>query len=151
MEITVSVCWCQNKMFYVTALLAVIDTFCTFKIWHCKKQHMYCFLPFGFINVIFVINPCDSYSTFIGEELEYPFLLLYDRSSWSELRYFNIEPSLKIWCRRGQDFGESRILVTQEVFKGFSRRFLSFGIWKLLFASLFSPLCTIWNTVRKFL
>ena len=23
-----------------------------FKIWYCKKQHTYCFLPFGFINVI---------------------------------------------------------------------------------------------------
>ena len=34
---------------------------------------MFCFLPFGFRNVIiFVINPSDSYSTFVGEDLEYP-------------------------------------------------------------------------------
>ena len=30
---------------------------------------MYRFFPFGFINsVIFVINPCGSYSRFVGEE-----------------------------------------------------------------------------------
>ena len=32
-----------------------------------KKQHMYCFLPFVFIEVIiFAINPCGSYSRFVG-------------------------------------------------------------------------------------
>ena len=31
---------------------------------------MYCFFPFGFINsIIFVINPCGSYSRLVGEEL----------------------------------------------------------------------------------
>ena len=30
---------------------------------------MYCFLPFGFINIIFnVINPCGLYSTFFGAD-----------------------------------------------------------------------------------
>ena len=34
---------------------------------------MYFFLPFGFINVIiFVVNPYDSYSTFVGADLDYP-------------------------------------------------------------------------------
>ena len=31
--------------------------FCAFKIRYCKRQPMYCFLPFGFINVIiFLVN-----------------------------------------------------------------------------------------------
>ena len=39
----------------------------------CKKQHLNCFLPYGFINVIiFVINLSGSYSTFVGADLEYP-------------------------------------------------------------------------------
>ena len=47
-----------------------------------KKQHMYFFLPFGFINVIiFVINPSGSYSTFVEADLEYPNSLRYDKSS----------------------------------------------------------------------
>ena len=70
--------------------------FWAFKIWYRKKQHMYCFLPFGFIKVIiFVINPSGSNSTFVGVDLEYPSFLCYDRSSWSELRYFNFE----VWNR----------------------------------------------------
>ena len=73
MEITIWFCWCQNKLS------------CVFNIWCCKKQHMYCFLPFGFINVIiFVNNPFRSYSTFVGADLEYPISLSYVRSSWSE-------------------------------------------------------------------
>ena len=44
--------------------------YCAFKISYCKKQHMYCFFPFGFMNVIiFVINPCRSYLKFAGAEL----------------------------------------------------------------------------------
>ena len=79
--------------------------FCAFKIWYCKKQHMYCFLPFGFINVIiFVNNPSGSYSTFVGADLEYPISLSFDRCTWSELGYFDFEPSLKLWCHRAQDF-----------------------------------------------
>ena len=76
---------------------------------------MYCFLPFGFINVIiFVINPSGSYSTLVGADLKYPNLLCYDRSSWSELRFFNSEPSLKLQRRHAQDFDESQILMTLE-------------------------------------
>ena len=46
--------------FYVIALLRFVIL---------KKQHMYRFFPFGFINsIIFVINPCGSYSRFVGEE-----------------------------------------------------------------------------------
>ena len=42
---------------------------CAFKIGYCKKQHMYCFLLFVFIEVIiFAINPCGSYSRFVGAE-----------------------------------------------------------------------------------
>ena len=60
---------------------------------------MYCFLHLGFTNVIiFVNNPSRSYSTFIGADLEYPISLSYIRSSWSELRYFNFESNLKLWC-----------------------------------------------------
>ena len=60
---------------------------------------MYCFLHLGFINVIiFVNNPSRSYSAFVGADLEYPISLIYIRSSWSELRYFSFEPSLKLWC-----------------------------------------------------
>ena len=60
---------------------------------------MYCFLHLCFTNVIiFVNNPSRSYSTFIGADLEYPISLSYIRSSWSELRYFNFESNLKLWC-----------------------------------------------------
>ena len=55
--------------------------FCLFKIWYCRKQHMYRFLPFGFINVsIFVKNPCGFYSTFFETALEYPNSLYFDRT-----------------------------------------------------------------------
>ena len=115
MDITLWVCWCQNKLFYI-----------------CEKQYMHCFLPSGFINVIiFVINPSGFYSTFVGADLEYPNLLRFDRGSWSELRYFNFESSLKLWWRGAGDFDGSQILVTSEGFQGFSRRFLSFEILKL--------------------
>ena len=58
--------------------------FCAFKIWCCKKQNMYCFLPFRLTNVIiFVKNTSDSYSTFVGVDLDYPNSLRYNRSSWS--------------------------------------------------------------------
>ena len=98
----------------------------------CKKQYMYCFLPFGFISVIiFVINPSGFYSTFVGADLEYPNLLRFDRGSWSELRYFNFESSLKLWWRGAGDFDGSQILVTSEGFQSFLRRFLSFKILKL--------------------
>ena len=66
---------------------------------------MYCFLPFGFINVIiFVNNPSGSYSTFVGADLEYPISLSFDRCTWPELGYFDFEPSLRLWCHRAQDF-----------------------------------------------
>ena len=106
--------------------------FCAFKIWCCKKQHMYCFLPFGFKNVIiFVINPSGFYSTFVVADLECPNSLRFERGGWSELRYFNFEPSLKLWWRRALDFDGSQILVTSGGFQGFSRRVLSFEILKL--------------------
>ena len=106
--------------------------FCAFKLWYCKKHHMYFFLPFGFKNVItFIINPSGFYSTFDGADLEYPSTLRFDRGSWSELRYFNYEPSFKLWWRRALDFDGSEILVTSGGFRGFSRRFLSFQILKL--------------------
>ena len=78
---------------------------CAFKIWYSKRQHMYCFLHFGSINVIiFVVNPFGSYSTFVGADLEYPNSLRHDKSSWSGLRYLNFEPSLKVWYRSSCDF-----------------------------------------------
>ena len=92
---------------------------------------------FGFINVIiFVVNPSGSYSTFFGADFEYPNSLRYNRSSRSELRYFNFKPSLKLWWCRAQDFDGSQILVTSEGCQGFSRRFLrktrnSFKKWPL--------------------
>ena len=104
--------------------------FCAFKIWFVKN--MYCFLLFGFINVIiFVINQSGFYSTFVGANLEYPNLLRFDRGSWSGLRYSNFESSLKLWWRGAGDFDGSQILVTSEGFRGFLRRFLSFEILKL--------------------
>ena len=51
---------------------------------------MYCVLPFHFINVIcrylfinviFVVNPFGSYSTFAGADLKYPSLLPRDKSN----------------------------------------------------------------------
>ena len=75
---------------------------------------MYCFLPFGFINVIiFVINPYGFYSTFAGAD---------------DLRYSNFVSSLKMRWHGAGDFDGSQILVISEGFQGFSRRFLSFGI-----------------------
>ena len=119
--------------------------FCAFKSLYCKKQRMYCFLPFGFINVyIFFINPSGSYSRFTGADLEYLNSLRYCRSSWSDLRYFNFKPSLKLWWCLARDFDESQILVISGGFQGFSR-FLSLEISKLRsFVCIpFSPLCTI--------
>ena len=55
-EITIWVFWCLNKLFDVITVFVVIYTFFKFKIWYCKKQHMYCFLPFNFINVIIFVN-----------------------------------------------------------------------------------------------
>ena len=78
-----------------------------------------------------LLNPSGFYSTFVGANLEYPNLLRFDRGSWSELRYFNFESSLKLWWRGAGDFDGSQILVTSEGFQGFSRRFLSFEILKL--------------------
>ena len=47
------------------AALAVIYMFLRFYDMICKKQRIYCFFPFGFVNVIiFVINPSGFYSTF---------------------------------------------------------------------------------------
>ena len=109
----------------------------------CKKQYMYCFLPFDFINVIiFVINPSGFYSTFLGADLEYPNLLRFGKGSWSEMRYFNCESSLKMWWGGAGDFDGSQILVTSEGFQSFSRRFLSFEILKLrpfLCFTIFQP------------
>ena len=120
------ICWCQNKLFYMIPVLAVI-----YKIWYFKRQHMYCFLPFGFINVIiFVVNPFGSWLTFVGADLEYLNSRHHDRSSWSGLRYFNFEPSLNLWWRRAWNFDGSQIPVTSEGFQGFSR-FLVFEISKL--------------------
>ena len=104
-----------------------------------KKQHMSCFLPFGFKSVIIpVINPSGFYSTFFGAYFEYPILLRFDRGSWSELRYFNFERSLKLWWRRALDFDRSQILVTSRGFQGFSRMFLSFEILKLRYFVCFT-------------
>ena len=83
------VCWCQNKLFYLFNFSSLLR----FHIVKNRKQYMYCFLPFGFTNaIIFVINPCGSYSAFVLLDLKYPNSLHYDRSSWSELRYFNFKP-----------------------------------------------------------
>ena len=118
--------WCQYSSSFIH--------FYAFKIWYYKKQHMYCFFRFSFINVIiFVINTSGSSSTFVGVDLEYLDFLRYDRSSWSELRYFNFEPSLKLWWLRARDFDGSQIQVTSSDLRkvsGFSR-FLSFEISKL--------------------
>ena len=58
---------------------------------------MYCFLPFGFINVtIFVTNTSGFYSIFVGADLEYPNLLHFYRGSGFDLRYFNFESRLKL-------------------------------------------------------
>ena len=54
-----------------------------------KKQHMYCFHCFDFINVIiFTINPCGPYSRLVGEKSDVtvffnhldPYLLTSDQS-----------------------------------------------------------------------
>ena len=43
---------------------------------------MFIFLPFGFTNVIiFVINPSDFYSAFVGADLECSNLLRFDKGS----------------------------------------------------------------------
>ena len=120
--------------------------FCIFKIWYCKKQHLYCFLLFGFINVIiFVINPFGSCSTFVGVDLECPNSLRYDRSSWSELRYFNFEPTLKLWWRRARDFNGSQTLVTSGRFLGFSKFFCSENskLWAFMCVIIFSTISNI--------
>ena len=83
---------------------------------------MYCFLHFSFINVIiFVNNRSRSYSTFVGTNLEYPILLSYITSNWSELRYFNFEPCFKLWWCRARDF--EKILWPQESFRIFKEVF----------------------------
>ena len=124
MDITLCVCRCQNKLFYVMAVLAVIYMFLGFSDLICKKRHMHCFLPFGFINVIiFVLNPSGFYSTFVRADLEDSDLLRFDRGSWSELRYFNFESSLKLWWRGAGDFDGSQILVTSEGFQVFQGGF----------------------------
>ena len=141
MEIKILVDSCQNKLLYVIPVLVMIYTILRFKIRYCKRQHMYCFLLFGFINfIIFVINPSGSYSAFVGAGLEYPNLLRCDRSSWSEFRYFNFEPSLKLWWCRARDFDGSQILVTSGGVQGFSK-FSSFEIsklWVFVFVTIFT-------------
>ena len=81
--------------------------FCSFKIWYYKGHHMYCFLSFGFVNIIiFVVNQFGSYSIFVEADSEYPNLLRYDRSSWSWLGYFNFELmscSRFWWIRNSSD------------------------------------------------
>ena len=62
------------------AALAVIYMFLRFYDMICKKQRIYCFFPFGFVNVIiFVINPSGFYSAFVGAYLEDPNFLRFDR------------------------------------------------------------------------
>ena len=72
---------------------------------------MYCFLPFGFINVIiFVINPSGFYSTFVGADLEYLNLLRFDRVadlSGDTL----ISNQVWNWWRGAGDFDGSQILI----------------------------------------
>ena len=81
--------WYQHSSWFIC--------FCAFKIWYCKKQYMYCFLPFGFINVIiFVINPSGSYIAFFGAYLEYPNSLRYDTSYVTLLRY---DLRLQFWTK----------------------------------------------------
>ena len=67
MKITIWACWFQNKMIALYSSLFIRS--CAFKIWYCRKQDMYCFFPFGLINVIIsAFNPCDPYSRFVGAE-----------------------------------------------------------------------------------
>ena len=50
---------------------------CAFKIWFWKKQHMYCFLPFGFKSVvIFAINDLLSSAKLLSLFLLFSYLLL---------------------------------------------------------------------------
>ena len=101
--------------------------FCAFEIWYWKKQYMYFFLPFGFINVIiFVLSRSGSFSTFVGADLQYRNSLRCDRSSWSELRCFNSKPSLKVWWRRARDFDGSQISSDLKRVSGF---FNVFKFW----------------------
>ena len=114
--------WYQHLLWFIH--------FSAFKIWYCKRQYVYRFLPFGFINVIvFVVNSFGSYSPFVGADLEYPNSLCHDRSRRSGLTYFNFEPSLKLW--HAQDFDRSQITVTLGGFQDFSR-FLNFENFKTL-------------------
>ena len=100
--------WWKYSRWFIYFFLRFLDVI-------SKKQHMYHFLPFGFINVImFVINPSSFYSTYIGADFEYPNLLRFDRGRWSELRYFNFKSSLKMWWRSAGDFDGSQILVTRK-------------------------------------
>ena len=104
--------------------------FCTSEIWCYKKQLMhYVSILLDLDVIVFVINPSGYYSRFAGAVLEYPTSLRYGRSSWSNLRYFHFEPSLKLWWRRARDFDGPQILATSRGFQGFPR-FLSFEISK---------------------
>ena len=103
--------------------------FCAFKIWYCKEQHMYCFFPFDFANVIiFVDNLSGSYSKFVEADLEYPNVLHYNRSSWSELRYFDFEPSLKLWWYSWNSSDLRRVSGFFKVFKFWNFKNLSFFV-----------------------
>ena len=108
---------------------------------------MYCFLPFGFINVvIFVINPSGFYLTFIGADLEYHNLLRFDRGSWSELRYFNFESTFEIissWIVNILFKIFSRIKLTYL----FTNRYLSLA--RLVLIQLLLMLRPSWNKVDK--
>ena len=122
-------CWCQNKLFL---RYQHSSWFIRFRAFDIVKDSI-CIVSFLLVLwtlFFFVVNPCGSYSTFVGADLEYPNLLRHDRSTWSGLRYFNFEPSLKLWWRPPWDFDGSKILVDLWEFQGFSR-FLSFEISKL--------------------
>ena len=38
----------------ISVLVVIYFWMFAFMIWYFKKQHMYCFLPFGFINLLFL-------------------------------------------------------------------------------------------------
>ena len=111
----------------------------------CKKQHMYCFLPFGFKNVIiFGINPSGFYSTLVGAGLEYANLICFDRGSWSDFETVMALCWRFWWITSSSDLRRASG-VFKEVFK-----FWNFKASRFLWASPFSPLYPIW-TVKKLL
>ena len=83
-----------------------------------------------------------------------PQFATFNRSSWSELRYLNFEPSLKLWWRCPRDSYGLRIPVTPGGIEDFSKRFLFWNNITSSFCVCFifnvgSALFQRWSTMLK--